>query len=291
MLTRLLFKHSRLPSAIMVACAMALMTLLSACGGGTSTTGVAPTDPTPPVTPPAPVLIAPGAYVASLNEKDWVAMLLPITQGNSTVTYFYGLYYNAADPDLYSGSGLFTNINTANFTRLSVYPNISAALRTGAGSLTTLGNGVVRAQLSFPATSTEQSKDISVAASAPSNYAYNSPANLNNVKGSWQGRWSYGFGAIENFSLNVSVLGDVTSFQTFQQDCFLTKGALAPSADGTNLFTFTLTVPNATQCSLKSQTLTGAAFVTASPVAGKTQRLYIAGVTTDGRGISYRADR
>jgi hypothetical protein len=78
---------------------------------------------------------------------------------------------------------------------------------------------------------------------------------------------------------------------TFQQDCALTQGMLAPNFDGTNLFTFSVTIPTATQCSLKSQTLNGAAFVTTSPVAGKSQRLYLIGVTTDGRGISYRADR
>jgi hypothetical protein len=78
---------------------------------------------------------------------------------------------------------------------------------------------------------------------------------------------------------------------SFQQDCVLTQGILAPNFDGTNLFTFSVTIPTATQCSLKSQTLNGAAFVTTSPVAGKSQRLYLLGVTTDGRGISFRADR
>ena len=294
MLTRLLLKHTRLRFSWLAAFTIALTALLAACGGGTTTatTEVAPTIPTPPTAPTSTVIIAPGAYMASINEKDWVAMLLPTTQGNSIVTNFYGLYYNTTGPDLYSGSGLFTNINSANFTRLSLYANNSPTVRTGTGSLTNLGNGVVRTQLSFPATSSELSKELTVATGAPANYVFNAVANLNDVKGTWRGRWSYGYyGGVDDFPLNVSVLGEVTSSQTFQQDCFLTKGAFAPSADGTNLFTFTLTVPNATLCALKNQTLTGAAFVTASPVAGKTQRLYIAGVTTDGRGISYRADR
>ena len=261
--------------------------LLTACGGGGSDAAAIDT----PVAPNTSPLIAPGAYVASLNGKDWVGMLLRTTQSSGAVTNFYGLHYNATDPDLYSGSGLIAGTTSANLTRVMVYPNISAAVRTGTGTISNLGNGVVRAVLSFPATGLEQGKDLTVAASPPSSYQYNTPANLGSVQGAWQGRWSYGVGFVENFALNISGQGEITTSLSFQQDCLLTQSALAPNFDGTNLFTFTLTVPNATQCSLKNQTLNGAAFVTSSPVAGKTQRLIIVGVTTDGRGISFKADR
>ena len=269
--------------------------LLAGCGGG-STGGTVveeTTASTPAPTTPAPAtpLISPGAYVASLNGKDWVAMLLPTTQGSGTVTNFYGMHYNAADPDLFSGSGMITGNNSANLSRVFVYPNITAAARTGTGSLSYVGNGAVRASLSFPSTGLEQGKDISVVASAPANYKFNTAPTLGSVQGTWQGRWSYGFGYVDNFSLSISAQGNVTTSMTFQQDCALTQGMLAPNFDGTNLFTFSVTIPTATQCSLKSQTLNGAAFVTTSPVAGKSQRLYLIGVTTDGRGISYRADR
>jgi hypothetical protein len=229
--------------------------------------------------------------VASLNGKDWVAMLLPTTQGSGTVTNFYGLHYNAADPDLFSGSGIITSTSSANLSRAFVYPNITAAARTGSGSLTYVGNGAVRANLSFPSTGLEQGKDINVVASPPSNYKYNTAPTLSSAQGTWQGRWSYGFGYVDNFNLSISSQGNVSSSMSFQQDCVLTQGILAPNFDGTNLFTFSVTIPTATQCSLKSQTLNGAAFVTTSPVAGKSQRLYLLGVTTDGRGISFRADR
>ena len=274
-----------------------VVTLLIGCGGGSSNAPVVemPT-PTPlpnaPSTPntPAP-LIAPGAYVASLNGKDWVSMLLPTTQGSGTVSNFYGMHYNATDPDLFSGSGTIAGVNTATLSRVYVYPNISAAVRSGTGTISNLGNGVVRATLSFPSVGAEQSKDINVAASAPSNYKYNTPASLSSVQGSWLGRWSYGFGYVDNFTMSISGQGALTSSLSFQQDCVLTQGAVVPNFDGTNLFTFSVTIPTATQCSLKGQTLNGAAFLTTSPVAGKSQRLYIIGVTTDGRGISYKADR
>lgn len=273
---------------------LSLLTL-TGCGGGSTGPAIVEetTTTTPSPTIPAPVipLITPGAYVASLNGKDWVAMLLPTTQGSGTVTNFYGLHYNAADPDLFSGSGIITSTSSANLSRAFVYPNITAAARTGSGSLTYVGNGAVRANLSFPSTGLEQGKDINVVASPPSNYKYNTAPTLSSAQGTWQGRWSYGFGYVDNFNLSISAQGNVSSSMSFQQDCVLTQGILAPNFDGTNLFTFSVTIPTATQCSLKSQTLNGAAFVTTSPVAGKSQRLYLLGVTTDGRGISFRADR
>lgn len=289
--------YFKTPSKASVLTLFVVISLLIGCGGGSSNAPVVemPT-PTPlpnaPSTPntPAP-LIAPGAYMASLNGKDWVSMLLPTTQGSGTVTNFYGLHYNATDPDVFSGSGTIAGANSATLSRVFVYPNISAAVRSGTGAISNLGNGVVRATLNFPSVGAEQSKDINVAASAPSNYKYNTPASLSSVQGSWQGRWSYGFGYVDNFNMSISGQGTLSSSLSFQQDCLLTQGALVPNFDGSNLFAFSVTIPTATQCSLKSQTLNGAAFLTSSPVAGKTQRLYIVGVTTDGRGISYKADR
>ena len=285
--------YFKVPLTASVFALLAVICLLVGCGGGSTNVAVAEapvaSEPSAPIIS-AP-LIAPGAYVASLNGKDWVSMLLPTTQGSGTVTNFYGMHYNATDPDLFSGSGTIAGANSATLSRVFVYPNISAAVRSGTGTISNLGNGAIRATLSFPAVGAEQGKDINVAASAPSNYKYNTPASLSSVQGSWQGRWSYGFGYVDNFSLSISSQGALSSSLSFQQDCLLTQGALVPNFDGTNLFTFSVTIPTATQCSLKGQTLNGAAFVTSSPLAGKSQRLYIIGVTTDGRGISYKADR
>ena len=296
MLNLVLLKYIRLKLAFMAVLFIALMTLLSACGGG-GTSG-SPSAPAP--TPNLSVFMAPGAYEAEgevkvnnvLETYSWVAMLLPTKQGNTTVTNFYGLYYKNKDitqvPNLYSGSGLFTNVNSASFTRLSVYPNTTAVLQTGSGTLSNSGNGLVQAQLSFPDAG---EYDRTIAARAPSNATYNTSGNLNGVTGSWKGQWSYGVSPAGEFPINISSEGDISTSKKFQGFCELTEGKLAPSANSSNLLTFTLKIPDATQCLLGNQTLNGAAFVTASPVAGKTQRLYIAGVTTDGRGISYIADR
>ena len=312
MLNLVLLKYIRLKLAFMAVLFIALTTLLSACGGGTS--GSSSANSAPPTTTTPSGFIAPGAYVTDApNDMApdktylWVVMLLPTMQGSSAVTNFYGLFFDKNTnqpsyinsyppipvPDLYSGAGLLTNVNSASFTRLSVYSNTSAVLQTGSGTLSLsevngLVNGLVNAKLRFP---DAKDNDRTVSAGAPSDTTYNTSGNLNSVNGSWKGRWSYGVSPADEFPLNISAQGDISTSQDFQGFCKLTEGKLAPSAYSSNLLTFTLKIPNATQCLLGNQTLNGAAFVTASPVAGKTQRLYIAGVTTDGRGISYIADR
>jgi hypothetical protein len=270
----------------------AMANLIVGCGGGSgssSSTDASNASSGSSSTSSPPQLL-PGAYVASLFEKDWVGMLLPTKTGTSTTYQFLGLHFNGSDPDIYSGSSNVVSATTA-LPLVYVYPNISAAVRTGSGTLSQLSNNVVLASLAFPATGLELAKSIGVAASPPNNYKYNTPASLSTVQGSWTGRLAYSVGFAENFAMSISSAGAISTATPFQQDCVLSNAKLAPNFDGTNLFSLNLSIPSATQCSLKGQTLNGAAFVTASPLAGKTQRLYLVGVTTDGRGISFKADR
>jgi len=270
----------------------ALASLIVGCGGGSgssSSTDASNASSGSSSTSSPPQLL-PGAYVASLFDKDWVGMLLPTKTGTSTTYQFLGLHYNGSDPDIYSANSNVVSATTA-LPLVYLYPNISAAVRTGSGTLSQLSNNVVLASLAFPTTGLELAKSIGVAASPPNNYKYNTPASLSTVQGSWSGRLAYSVGFAENFAMSISSAGAISTAMPFQQDCVLSNAKLAPNFDGTNLFSLNLSIPSATQCSLKGQTLNGAAFVTASPLAGKTQRLYLVGVTTDGRGISFKADR
>ena len=270
----------------------ALASLIVGCGGGSgsSSSTDASNASSGSSSTALPAQLLPGAYVASLFDKDWVGMLLPTKTGTSTTYQFFGLHYNGSDPDIYSASSDVVSATTA-LPLVYVYPNISAAVRTGSGTLSHLGNNVVLTSLAFPSAGLELAKSINVAASPPNNYKYNTPANLSTVQGNWTGRLGYSLGFSENFSMSISSAGAISTAMSFQQDCVLSNAKLAPNFDGTNLFSLSLSIPTSTQCSLKSQTLNGAAFVTASPSAGKTQRLYLVGVTTDGRGISFKADR
>ena len=270
----------------------ALTSLIAGCGGGSgsSSNTDASNASSGSSSTALPAQLLPGAYVASLFDKDWVGMLLPTKTGTSTAYQFFGLHYNGSDPDIYSGSSDVVSATTA-LPLVYVYPNISASVRKGSGTLSPLGNNVVLTSLAFPSAGLELAKSIGVAASPPNNYKYNTPASLSTVQGNWTGRLAYSVGFAENYSISISSAGAISTAMPFQQDCVLSNAKLEPNFDGTNLFSLSLSIPTATQCSLKSQTLNGAAFVTASPLAGKTQRLYLGGVTTDGRGISFKADR
>ena len=270
----------------------ALTSLIVGCGGGSgsSSSTDASNASFGSSSTALPAQLLPGAYVASLFDKDWVGMLLPTKTGTSTAYQFFGLHYNGSDPDIYSASSDVVSATTA-LPLVYVYPNISASVRTGSGTLSQLGNNVVLTSLVFPAAGLELAKSIGVAASPPNNYKYNTPASLSSVQGNWTGRLAYSVGFAENYSISISSAGAISTAMPFQQDCVLSNAKLTPNFDGTNLFSLNLSIPSATQCSLKGQTLNGAAFVTASPLAGKTQRLYFVGVTTDGRGISFKADR
>ncbi len=258
-------------------CCLAVL-VLSACGGGGSASNSSPTTPDTTV-------INPGIYKGAVLGKDWITVLLPNTADS---TLFYALHYNATDPDIYSGSGKITGTSSASLSTVYLFPDNSKPVRTGTGTLTSLRDGIVNLALSFSA--------ISIDHSAPSGYTFNSPASLSLAQGTWQGRWSYGQGYAENFTLNISATGDVTSTAMFQNDCQLTASKLSVNAVDNktyNLFNWTLKIPTATICSTTfgGQTLTGAGFITNSTVPGKSKTLYLVATTTDGRGISFKADR
>lgn len=282
--------HLFLKTSFRVFASALMLAGLVACGGGSSSSTGGNPD-VPPVTPYVPTA-NPGAYAGTVNGKDWITILLPTAPAIDGLTEYFALHYNATDPDIYSGSGRIAGIALATLNKVSLFPDNAKPLRTGTGTVAGLPNGMIKTTLTFPAAGTEIEKNLSFDHSPPSGFNYTLPATTAAVQGVWSGRWSYSVGASDNFTLNVSAQGDVTSSMMFQNDCRLTQGRLDPNFDGLNLYRFSVTFPNATVCtSFGGQSLTGAAFVTASPVAGKTQRLYLVGITPDGRGISFKADR
>jgi len=276
------------------------ISILLACGGGNSTSDmvgpITPDSTTPPTgistpTDVVPLIITPGAYTGTLSGKDWVTILMRSQQGAGATSQFLSLYYNTADPDIFSGSGLIAGVESAALAKVMLFQNTLSSVRIGTGTVSKTSANALMANLSFPATSSELAKSIAVSGNMPAAYQYNLAPTQASIQGTWQGRWSYGMGSSDNFSLFISSQGLVSTSLTFQQDCRITQSTLLPNFDGTNLFAWNLVIPNETLCSFKSQTLTGAAFVTASPVAGKTQRLYAVAISPDGRGVSFKADR
>lgn len=298
--------RSDLHKAFRFVLSVLLLALLAACGGGNEATvgsGTTNTDSnggsggsggsgSSGVTT-SPLVISPGAYVTTLDGIDWVSIIVRNQQGSSSAGNFFGLYYKNidiyknTDPDILSGAGAIVGAETIALNRVTDFQYMLPTVRVGSGSLTNT-NGTLKIDLSSSVTG---DMAISLKTNMPANYKYNTAATQNTVQGTWQGRLTYGIGSANSYTMVVSGSGELTSSLTFQQDCQITQSTLIPNFDGTNLYAWRLTIPAASLCTFKNQTLTGAAFVTASPVAGKTQRLYAVAVAPDGRGISFKADR
>ena len=280
---------------------LTLAALATACGGGTSTTadsdpsvpGVTPLPITPPVVNPnTSTTVTPGVYTALLSGKEVTSIVMRNSSTNSASAQLYALQFSAPfDPDIYAGSLSGIGSNSATISNLTYFQNVSGTLRTGSASLTVPSAGLLKTTVSYSATPTEGARDLTWFANPDNRLKLDTPALLETIQGKWVGRWSYAYGYIDNFSLTVSDTGVVSSSMTFQSDCQISNGSVSPALGGVNLFSVSFAVPNATQCFVKSQSLTGVAYVTSSPVSGKTQRLQWIATTADGRGVSFRADR
>ena len=297
--------HQQAKSASLVAWRQLVLCLVSslllvACGGGSSTSTLAdPSDPSNPpfTTPPAvnpntSTTVSPGVYTALSNGKEITSIVMRTSATNAAAAQLFALQFNSPlDPDIYSGSLSGIGSNSANISNLAYFQNVSGTLRTGTANLTVPSAGLLKTSVSYTATSTEGARDLTWYANPDSRLKLETAATLEAVQGRWVGRWSYAYGYIENLSLSISDAGVATSSMTFQSDCQISSGVVAPAVGGVNLFSVRFNVPNATQCFFKSQNMTGVAYVTSSPVPGKSQRLQWLAIAPDGRGVSFRADR
>lgn len=280
---------------------LTLAALITACGGGTSTTAasdpsiadLSPLPITPPVVNPnTSTVVTPGVYTALLSGKEITSIVMRNSSTNLASAQLYALQFSSPfDPDIYSGSLSGIGSNSATISNLTYFQNVSGSLRAGTASLTVPSAGLLKTTVSYSATPTEGARDLTWFANPDNRFKLDTPALLESIQGKWVGRWSYAYGYIDNFSLNVSDTGAVSSSMTFQSDCQISNGSVSPALGGVNLFSVRFAVPNATQCFVRSQNLTGVAYVTSSPVSGKTQRLQWIATTADGRGVSFRADR
>ena len=141
--------------------ALVLMICLSGCGGGNTAadlagttpsttdnnvTGVVGTSDSGNSINNTPLFMTPGAYVATLNNKDWISIILRTQQGSGAVSNFLSLYYNGTDPDILSGSGLITGTDTAVLSRVLLSQTTVASVRLGNGTLTKPKENSVKAK-------------------------------------------------------------------------------------------------------------------------------------------------
>lgn len=289
------------PLALLLCLLTAIAT--SSCGGGGGTSNNTSSNP-------APTTISPGAYICyasdsncqpTINGNDWVGIVLPASNG---VNRFFGLHYfysNAPtprlDPDIYSGTGTISGQSIAPIGPIYLFKDYtSGSSITDSGSFSSLSANSLTANFNFVDPSDVNRKRVDIRnASSPVGFSSNTAASLNAVAYRWTGRLSYGGASSPDFELSIGSDGVVISSGPFQSACSLIDGRL--SAIENNLYTFSVKIRRNTACigfidttSNTDLTLNGAAFVHTSPVPGKT-RLYLVATTTDGRGISFKADR
>jgi hypothetical protein len=252
------------------------------------------------VNPNTSTTVSPGVYAAlcsascgNQSNKEITTILMRTASLAKGELQAYVLHFNSADPEIYAGIAKSIGPGTASIDSLTYFQNILGTARTGAASFSLSPTGLLETEIRLGA------RKLSWSAGKENNLKLDTQANASQLVGSWTGQLTYPSGSDENFSLTFTNAPtpsepnklSTTSSKLFK-DCEMTMGEAIPALGGINIFNVSFKVPpRGTSCSLINQTLTGVAYVTSSPVAGKTQRLQWLAVAPDGRGVSFRADR
>ena len=213
---------------------------------------------------------------------------------NAVSDQWYGLHYASSnpsieDPNIYSGQIKDIGSWTASIANLRYFPINSSYSSVYAGNavITAPSSGQLKGDLNLAPTI----QMTTFSATPTKALTFNQAANLRDIAGAWTGRLSYGAGTNGAFSFTVSALGEVAT-ANFGVDCKWTAPHFQISADtAVNLFKLNVTLSQSTACDFSEKTLTGVAFVMASPAPNKTQRLIWIATTSTGQGMSFKADR
>lgn len=251
--------------------AISMSLILAACGGGGSGGST---------TPAATGSKAEGVYEGSstsgtaLNilalENDEVYALYGTSSGGSLTVYGFNWAQGTSNNGTYTSSAAKDYYYTGAVTSGSVSASYVA---------NTSFNGTV--------TGNGQSIGFTSAPPTNSNYAYNTPAVLSTITGSWSGSTLF-----SGESGTLSVAGDgalSASFTGSYTGTCTATGTIAPRSSGKNVFDISLTF-GASPCGLPSTTVSG---IAVSYLLANSQRQLIAAVTTADRthGSAFFATR
>ena len=262
---------------ISICSAWVVLAGLAACGGGAGGVGGGgtPVSDVANVSAPVPTRIM-GLYSSGAGVGEIVSVVTPTLD-------FFALYFRSeVTPDIFSGkldlalngaanstsAGIFYDKNNITPTPVS---NVAASFTNSSllAYTTSLFDGSLR-RLSAPESTV---------------YSSSAPAVLDDIQGTWSGRWKDGYGFTEA-SITISNSGTSTlstlNYCELRPDIAVILGA--------NIFKVTLAIPNSLNCDRGGDLLTGVAVIYKSPLDGK-KRLDMVAVDATGSGISFRADR
>ena len=295
---------------------LTLAALVTACGGGTSTTaasdpsvpGVTPLPITPPVVNPnTSTTVSPGVYSTLCSDscgtqksKEIITILIRTASLAKGELQAYVLHfktatpdnpYDSGDPEMYAGIAKSIGSGTASIDNLTYFQNILGTAQTGAASLSLSPQGLLDIEI-------RGASKLKWSAGQENNLQLDTQANASQLVGRWTGHLTYPLGSDIDFSLtftNTPTPSEpnklTTTISKLFKDCEMAMGEAIPALGGINIFNVSFKVPPRTGCSLINQTFTGVAYVTSSPIPDKTQRLQWLAIAPDGRGVSFRADR
>lgn len=278
-----------------VAVGLLVSCVLMGCGGGGSSSS-APG----PGTPTSQVNL--GVYTTSISNpsggKD-LTLIINSHSVSSTNGLFYALQFNSLatqvqQPDIFSGSIAGIGNTTASISSLTEFSTDLNTLKSGTASF------------SFP-TQDKLKVDVTPQSGSAIQWSDATSINLdttNSLVGSWTGNLYYPTAASVPLTITFTsqpTLSDpnnlvISNLQFAGTACNINSGNATPSPGSVNLYNLSMALANATGCVLRDDiakpgSLTGVAYVTTSPVAGKTKRLQWVAITSEGRGLSFRADR
>jgi len=278
-----------------VAVGLLVSCVLMGCGGGGSSSSSSGSG-----TPTSQVNL--GVYTTSSTNissgKD-LTLIINSHSASSTNGLFYALQFNSLatqvqQPDIFSGSIAGIGNTTASISSLTEFSTDLNTLKSGTASF------------SFP---TQDKLKVDVTPQSGSAIQWSDATSIaldttNSLVGTWTGNLYYptaasvpltiAFTSQPTFSDPNNLV--ISNLQFSGTACNITNGNATPSLSSVNLYNLSMSLANATGCVLRDDiakpgSLTGVAYVTTSPVVGKTKRLQWVAITSEGRGLSFRADR
>jgi len=284
-------------SAPRLAVAMGLMitSVLVGCGGGGSwssdTVSGSGSSSVPGQQNPAPTVnsgVYTTSFVNSSGSNKALTLVINSDASNSTEGRFYGWQFNSPEasgeqPDIFSGTISGLGSPTASVLSLKEFSTFKDTLKDGAATFTTPTQGKLKVDVTQSGNTIQWSDAVGVTLDT-----------TNSLVGTWTGNL-YFPEAVAPFTVSITFNSNLsfTDIQ-FGGTCRTSNGS-SVSSSVTGMYNLSMDLANATGCVLRNDyrkpgSLSGVAYVTASPVLGK-KRLQLVAVTSEGRGFSFRADR
>ena len=284
-------------SAPRLAVAMGLMitSVLVGCGGGGSssvdTSSSSSSSSSPGQQNPAPTVnsgVYTTSFVHSSGSHKALTLVINSDASNSTEGRFYGWQFNSPEasgeqPDIFSGTISGLGSTTASVLNLKEFSTFKDTLKDGAATFTTPTQGKLKVDVTQSGNNLQWSDAVGVTLDT-----------TNSLVGTWTGNL-YFPEAVAPFTVSITFNSN-SSFTDIQfgGTCRTSNGS-SVSSSVTGMYKLSIDLANATGCVLRDDyrkpgSLSGVAYITASPVVGK-KRLQLVAVTSEGRGFSFRADR